>query len=245
VKREYHRWFSPSLGREMELLVFGPAASACAKVLIFPTREGRFYDYENWGMVEALTPSIKQGWLELICVDSVDSESLYAGYKTPESRIARHGQYESYILNEVIPFMRSQDPHAFLMAHGCSIGAYHAINLGLRHPGLFGKILALSGRYDLTRRVGPFADLFDTYYDQNIYFHTPTHFLPQMNDSTQIEALRRMEIILVVGETDPFRASTEELSGCLWDKGIWNALEIWPGEAHRPRYWRQMVRAYL
>ncbi len=26
MKREYHKWFSPSLGRDMELLVFGHAA---------------------------------------------------------------------------------------------------------------------------------------------------------------------------------------------------------------------------
>jgi esterase/lipase superfamily enzyme len=47
VKREYHKWFSPSLGRDMELLVFGHTG---ARVLVFPTREGRFYDYENWDL---------------------------------------------------------------------------------------------------------------------------------------------------------------------------------------------------
>ncbi len=41
MRRQYHKWFSPSLGREMELLVFGHAG---AKVMVFPTREGRFYD---------------------------------------------------------------------------------------------------------------------------------------------------------------------------------------------------------
>jgi esterase/lipase superfamily enzyme len=36
----------------MELLIFGHAG---AKVLVFPTRQGRFFDYENWGLVDALS----------------------------------------------------------------------------------------------------------------------------------------------------------------------------------------------
>ena len=226
----------------MELLVFGHVG---ARVLVFPTREGRFYDYENWGLVEALREKIERGWLQLFCVDSLDVESFYAYGKHPACRIARHQQYEAYLLDEVLPLMRAHDPDAFLMAHGCSIGAYHAVNIALRHPDLFGKVVALSGRYDLTQPVGPFTDLFNGYYDQNIYLHTPVHYLPQLRDAHQLAAIRKMEIILMVGEDDPFRASTTALSNQLWDKGAWNALELWKGGAHRPRYWREMVRKCL
>jgi hypothetical protein len=48
VNREYHKWLSPALGREMELLVFehaGPPA------LAFSTSCGRFFDFENCSMV--------------------------------------------------------------------------------------------------------------------------------------------------------------------------------------------------
>ncbi len=48
MKREYHKWYSHSLKKEMELLVFGYAG---AKVLFFPPRMGRFYDYENWKII--------------------------------------------------------------------------------------------------------------------------------------------------------------------------------------------------
>ena len=71
--REYHKWFSPALGRDMELLVFGHAG---APVLVFPTREGRFFDYENWGLVGAATEHIESGRLRLFCVDSVDAEAF-------------------------------------------------------------------------------------------------------------------------------------------------------------------------
>ena len=226
----------------MELLIFGHSG---AKVLVFPTREGRFFDYENWGLVEALAPSIDAGYLQLYCVDSVDSESLYCGWRIPSHRIERHRQYEQYILLEVVPLMRSGCADAFLIAHGCSIGAYHAVTMALRHPGLFGKVVALSGRYDLTRAVAPFTDLFDGYYDHDIYQHTPNHFLPDVSDQRSLELLRNTEFLIAVGESDPFLESTTELSHLLRSKGISHQLAIWEGEAHRARYWRMMVPLYL
>lgn len=226
----------------MEILVFGHGG---AKALVFPTRGGRFYDFENWGLVGALSESIRHGALQLFCVDSIDSESLYCRDLPLRARIARHVQFEGYLLAEVIPLMRSRSYHPFLVAHGCSVGAYHAVNLALRNPGLFAKVVALSGRYDLTRSAGSFTDLFDGSYCQDLYFHTPTHFLPQLEDSHALHHMRNTEIVLAVGHDDPFRPSTEELSGQLWDKCIPHKLAIWEGEAHRPRYWRQMVRCYL
>ncbi len=226
----------------MELLVFGHAG---AKVLVFPTRQGRFFDYENWGLIDALSPSIEHGLLHVFCVDSVDSESLYCSSIPPPARIARHKQYEQYILQEVIPFMCGGAEPSLLIAHGCSVGAYHAVTLALRNPGLFGKIVALSGRYDLTKAVGPFPDLFDGYYDENIYFHTPNHFLPQLNEPTALLAIRQTEIVLAVGENDHFKNSTEQLSRQLAEKAVPHSLAVWSGEAHKAYYWRQMVRLYL
>src|ERR1700719_596773 len=51
MNREYHKWYSPRLGRDMELLVFGHAG---LPVLVFPTSGGRFYEFEDRGMVGAL-----------------------------------------------------------------------------------------------------------------------------------------------------------------------------------------------
>jgi esterase/lipase superfamily enzyme len=242
VQRQYHKWFSNTLGRDMELLVFGHAG---AKVLVFPTREGRFYDYENWGLVDALRHSIEGGHIRLFCVDGVDSQSLYCRSVPPPVRVERRRQYERYILQDVIPFMVSQNGVPFLIVHGCSIGAYHAANLAFRHPSLFCKVVALSGRYDLTRPVGPFEDLFNGHYDHDVYFNTPNHFLPNLNDPGLLEPLRRMDITLAVGEQDPFHESNRALSWALACKGVPHRLAIWPGEAHRARYWREMVSHYL
>ncbi|NTV64815.1 MAG: esterase family protein [Oscillochloris sp.] len=242
MDRVYHRWWSPHLQRNMELLVFGHAG---ARVLVFPTRGGRFYDYENWGMVAALRQTLEVGNLQLYCVDSIDHESLYALSRPPWERISRHLQYERYIIEEVLPLSAQLNPSPYLIAHGCSLGAYHAINLAFRHPTRFSKVVALSGRYDLTVPVSMYRSLFDGHYDETIYFHTPCHFVPQLTDPHLLEALRRIEITLAVGEEDVFLANNHAFSRMLWEKGIWHGLYIWDGKAHCAAAWQQMVPHYL
>jgi esterase/lipase superfamily enzyme len=160
MNREYHFWWSWRLDRNMELLVFGHAG---AKVIVFPTREGRFYEYENLRMTEVFRDKLEKGFLQLFCVDGIDSESFYCREAHPSGRIQRHRQYEEYILNEVLPFMALKNPHPCVIVHGCSLGAYHAVNIAMRHPHLFRKLAAFSGRYDLTINVegfpGPFRRL--------------------------------------------------------------------------------------
>lgn len=242
MHRDYHRWHSPSLGRDMELLVFGHGG---ARVLVFPTRDGRFHEYEDLRIVEALAPRIRAGELQLWCVDSLDWESFYCFWCRPEDRIRRHILFERYILEEVLPFMGRQNPDPRLIAHGCSLGAFHAANIAFRHPHLFSKLVAFSGRFDLTRPVESFQDLFGGYYDENIYFHTPTHFLPNLSCETRLGHLRRMEIDLAVGAEDPFLGSNRQLSEILFAKGVHNRLHVWAGRAHRGYYWRRMAPNYL
>ncbi len=235
MHREYHRWYSPRLHRDMELLVFGHAG---ARMLVFPTSQGRFYEYEDRGMVSNLGHELESGLLQLYCVDSVDAESFYARWAHPADRIRRHIQYEAYLLDEVLPLSRAKNSNPFTISHGCSFGAYHAVNIALRHPHLFGRVLALSGKYDM-------SSFFDGYYDDNIYFNTPSQFVPHIQDAGQIAALRHLDIILVTGSQDPNVENTRALSQALWSKGVWNALRIWDGWSHDWPYWMQMTRHYI
>ncbi|UFH55721.1 esterase family protein [Spirosoma sp. KNUC1025] len=226
----------------MEMLIFGHAG---ARVLVFPTRRGRFHEYEDLGLVQALAEQLENGWLQLFCVDSVDRESVYNRYASPSDRIRRHGQYEQYILNEILPFSRLKNPQPFMISHGCSLGAYHAVNIALRHPQWFGKIVAFSGRYSLSEPVAEFRGLFDDYYDEEIYFHSPNHFLPNLTDDTVLDHLRRMNIVLTIGVEDPFMHSNLTLSETLWNKNINHDLFMWDGRAHQAEDWQKMVQLYL
>ena len=226
----------------MELLVFGHAG---ARVLFFPTRTARFYDYENWGMLAAIKDKIDAGFLQVICVDSVDKESLYNNHIHPAERIKRHVLYEQYVLNEVLPFTLKNNPGSALISAGCSLGAYHAVNIALKHPHLFNKVVGMSGRYDLSQKQGVFIDLFHGYRDENIYFNMPNQYLANLTDVKIIENLKKIEIVIAIGNEDAFLHDSKLLSEILWNKGVWHALYLWDGEAHKPRFWRKMMQIYF
>lgn len=242
MNREYCKWYSARVERDMELLVLGHAG---AKVLVFPTRCARFHEYEDLGLAAALNEKIERGDLQLYCVDSLDQESLYCCWNHPQDRIRRHQRYEDYLLHEVLPLMWQKNPHPCVIAHGCSFGAYHALNFAFRHPHCFSKVAAFSGRYDLTQSVEHFRDLFDGHYDEQIYFHMPSHFLPNAHDPALLGQLRRLDIVLTVGEADPFLDNNRHFSTTLWDKGIWHALHVWQGRAHSAPAWRKMAGLYV
>lgn len=242
MHREYHKWFSNHLNREMELLVFGHGGRA---VILFPTRMARFYDYENWGIVNALSNQLNDGTLQLFCVDSIDNESFYNQDVFPSVRIARHLQYESYLLDEVLPLIYQMGNSEYIETAGFSMGAYHAVNLAMKHPHLFRKTVGISGRYDLTHSTAPFADLLGGFRNELTYFNMPEQYLQNLQDDRSISRIKEMEIILAVGETDPFLESNQTLSQLLWGKGIVNQLYTWDNDAHRPHYWRKMAPLYI
>jgi esterase/lipase superfamily enzyme len=188
---------------------------------------------------------IEAGHLQLFCIDSVDGESFYSEATPGFDRVRRHQRYEEYVLEEVLPLTDSLNAGSFLMTHGCSLGAYHAVNIALRHPKRFGKAVALSGRFDLTRSMQDFCDLLAGHRDELVYFHTPNAFLPNVSDAQLLTTLRRMEIVLAVGEADPFRDENVRMVGTLQRFGIPHSFHMWTGRAHCPREWSKMVELYL
>lgn len=235
MHRSYHRWDSPSLGRPMELLVFGHAG---APVIVFPTSQGRYFEYEDRGMVAALSHHLEQGWIQLICVDSVDAESWYCDWAHPRGRLYRHDQYEWYIINEVLPFVRSQNSNPFTMAHGCSFGACHAMLIALRYPSAFNRVLGFAGYYDMRRFL-------DGYYDEEVYYHNPVQLVQGLQPGQLLDDIRRLDIIMAIGRDDSAAATNTALSEALWSKNIWHAMRWWDGWAHDWPFWSQMITMYV
>jgi esterase/lipase superfamily enzyme len=236
VNREYHKWSSSRLGREMELLVFGHAG---LPVVVFPTSGGRFYEFEDRGMIAALAGRIDAGQLQLICVDSVDMESWYNRQVHPRWRIARHMQYEGYVLDEVVPMLRSKNGDAHLVALGCSFGGYHAVNIAMRHPETFTGFLSMSGAFDL-------SNFLDGYYDQDCYFNLPTHYLPNMNDPWFFERYSRNNYVLATGWDDQCLGQNQNLDRILSSRGIGHRFFVWDSyNAHDWPTWQRMMLEYL
>ena len=236
VNREYHKWFSPALGRDMELLVFGHGGTPA---LTFSTSCGRFFDFEDRGMVYAVQDRIEQGHLQLFCIDSVDAESWYNHTVVPRARIARHLRFEQYILQEVAPFVRYRNSSDNLAAVGCSFGGYHAANIALRHPGIFTSILSMGGLIDPSRFLSG-------YYDQDCYFNLPTHYMPNMHDESYFRLYRRNSCILATGINDVCRGVNEQMAHILHSREIPCRLDVWgDGAGHDWSTWQRMMQAYL
>lgn len=236
MNREYHKWWSSRLGRDMEMLVFGHAG---LPTLVFPTSQGRFFEFEDRGMVGKLCGKIESGGLQLFCLDSVDSESWYNKGVPPRWRVARHMQYEDYILNEVVPLIRQKNPRTDLGATGCSFGGYHAINLALRRPDVVTACLSMSGAFDIHQFL-------DGYYDDDCYFNCPPDYLRNMHDAWHLDRYRQNKFVLATGEHDMCWNENERLAEIMREKQIPHRLDVWRDQTgHDWPSWLRMAETYF
>src|SRR5262249_33750044 len=134
MNREYHRWYSPSLGRDMELLIHGHAGTP---LIVFPSSKGRFFEYEDRGMINATWDRYENGHVMAFCPDWVDTESWNNHGPPPADRARRQSAYNSYIVNEVVPLIRQRNQSPGIVTTGCSFGGYHAMNIALHRPDIF------------------------------------------------------------------------------------------------------------
>ena len=236
---EYHKYWSRNLNRDMEFKLYGHAGKP---ILVFPTKGGTFHEYEDFGMVEVCRPFIDEGRIRLFAVDSVDHESwLNEGIPLPE-RPKRHNQYDKYIVEEIVPYIRERCGNGGMTTHGCSYGAYHCVNIFFRHPDIFDTTIALSGPFHARYCIGD-------YMDDNVYYNSPIAFLPNLNDPWYLERFRRGRIVICVGQgywEDVFLADTRELQRILEEKQIPAWIDIWGHDvAHDWPWWKKMMPYYL
>lgn len=236
MHREYVKWYSERLQRDMEILLYGHAG---LPMMVFPTSMGRFYEYEDRGMVHALSGAIDQGHLQVFCVDSVDKESWYNKRAHPGYRAHRHNQYDSYLVHEAVPFVRSRNQSPRFASSGCSFGGYHATNFALRHPDVVTDCVSMSGAYDIHQFVRG-------HYDENCYFNCPVDYLPGLSDEWFLERYRRMTLLLAVGEHDICLGENYRLAQILGDRHIPHKLDVWGfGARHDWPLWHDMARRYF
>jgi esterase/lipase superfamily enzyme len=215
----------------MEMLVFGESGTP---VIVFPTSMGRFYQWEDFGMIDALADKIDAGYLQLWCVDSVDGESWYAKDRPPRARVERHLAYERYVVAEFLPRV----PHPPVTV-GSSFGALHALLFVLRRPTLFGGFIGLSGAYDTQRWL-------EGYFDDDVYYTNPLAFLPGLTAEGYLAPLRSMEKrVIATGAEDRNVEDSVRVGTLLREKGIDVRLDLWPGWSHDWPYWKEMLRRYV
>lgn len=237
---EYHKKWSEHLNKDMECKIYGHAGKP---MMVFPTGCGRFYEFEDFGMVESVRWFIDEGKLMLYAIDSVDCESWMAHWMFPGDRGWRHLQYERYVLEEAVPFVLEHSGYQGRLATmGCSMGAYHAANFFFKHPDVFDTVIALSGMYGPKYFVGD-------YMDDNVYFNFPLCYLPNLTDPWYIEQFRESEIVICVGqgawEEDCLR-ETRALEEDLHALGVPAWIDYWGHNvSHDWPWWRKQLRYFL
>jgi esterase/lipase superfamily enzyme len=239
VHVEERSWWSPALGHDMGLKVYGHDGRA---VVAFPSQEGRFWDFESWGMVDACAGLIEAGRARIVAIDGIDWQSWANWGAHPADRARRHEDYDRYVATEVAPFARELSGRETCWVTGASMGAYHAANALFRHPDLFDGLIAMSGLYQLRMFVGDHAD-------DSIYFNSPLLYLPGMEDPWYLDRLRAARIAFVVGQgawEDEMIADARAMEEILRAKGIPAIVDFWGHDVnHDWPWWRRMLPHYL
>ena len=236
MRRDYHNWYSHRLGRYMELLAYGYGGMP---VLVFPTSQGKFYEYENSGMIHAISQKIENGQLQVFCVDSVDSESWYNRGIHPHDRVTRYMAYESYLLYEVLPLIKGVNGRGRICVTGCSLGGYHAVNFALKHPDATSDCISMSGAFDM-------RSFMDGYYDSDFYFNNPVDYVPNTSDPWFLQRYKEMRLVLAVGDHDICLGENYRMAHLLGNRGIPHWLDVWTGgERHDWPLWHRMAAKFF
>jgi esterase/lipase superfamily enzyme len=215
-------------------------------VLAFPSEQGPAWQYEERGMIESIEPLLDAGRVKVYCVQSYDSWTWQDQSVPLEERAQRHGHYEDWILNRVVPFIGEDTGGGAgeLIVTGCSFGAYHAANFCLKRADLFPLAICQSGVYDVA--VVGWGDRGDS-----VYFNNPGDYVANL-EGDHLDWLRsRASLLLVCGQgqwedTTGALESTHRFAQLLAGKGIRCELDLWGHDVpHDWPSWRAQLAYHL
>ncbi len=223
----------------MPISVYGTYGFA---LLMVPTASADFLEYERFQLIDAISMFINSGKCKVFSINSINNESWLNNSMNPRDKIIRHQQFNEYVYNEVVPFIRNntswQTP---IIICGASFGALHSMNLFLKRPDLINGCLAMSGVYDLTEYT-------KGYYDEDVYFNSPIHYLPNLTDHHLLEQIRHSGHIHILAGSGAFEDpdASRRFAGVLYSKNINYELDIWGQDMkHDWPTWRKMLPHYL
>jgi esterase/lipase superfamily enzyme len=236
--REIHQWYSPALNKEMPVAVYGHYGFA---LLMVPTAAADYLEYERFELIDQLKPFLDEGKLKIFSVNSINTESWMNKEMEGAHKAIRQNQFNEYVFNEVIPFIKSKTSQDTpIITCGASFGAFHSMNLFLKRPDLINGVIAMSGVYDLMEYT-------DGFYDDQVYFNSPMHYIPNLADHDTLEKIRRGKIILATGSgnhEDP--EANRRFSNLLQSKSIPHDLEVWAEDIHHDwPTWRKMLPYFI
>lgn len=241
----YFKHYSGNLNRHMEFKVYGHGGMP---VLFVPCQSGRFFDFENFHMVDYWARWIEEGRCTVYSCDCIDDEAWAAKGADNRWRIENHEKWYRYIVDELVPYIKHLNGERTgydqrILTFGCSMGAMHAANLFFRRPDLFAGCFAISGLYDS-------PEFFGEYVDDLVYNNCPVYYLANLpHDHFYMDMYRNSKILIVVGQgrwEEPLIESTRRLHHVMMAKGIPGRVEYWGHDVdHDWPWWYKMVEHYV
>jgi esterase/lipase superfamily enzyme len=232
-------WFSHRLQKDMPIAVYGHYGFA---LLLVPTAAADFLEYERFQLIESLRPFIDGGKIKVFSINSINNESWMNSMMDPRDKAFRHRLFNEYVYQEIVPFIKTHTSQETpIIISGASFGALHSMNLFLKRPDLLNGVIALSGVYDLTEYTRG-------YFDDDVYFNSPQHYMPNLTDHSILEQIRKSNHIHIFSGSGPYEAphAARSFAHILYGKGIYYELDIWGGEwPHDWHTWRTVLPHYL
>lgn len=235
MKRELTSWYSPALNKEMPIASYGHFGFA---ILLIPTAAADYLEYERFQLIDAIAPFINSGKCRVFSIDSMNKESWMNNQMLPEHKAIRHNQFNNYVFNEVVPFIRSStSDETMIYTCGASFGALHAMNLFMKRPDIINGAISMSGVYDLTEYTKGF-------WDDQVFYNSPVHYMPSLNDNWYLDKIKASHHIHIYSGSGNFEdpEASKKFAGILYTKGIWYDLDIWGPDIHHDwPTWRSML----
>ena len=246
MKVMYFKEYSSCLGRDMEYKVYGHAGKP---VLAFPSQDGRFFDFENNGMIGCIEAYINDGRIQVFTCDSNDVNSWSSKSWDNRKRIEAQEAYFHYVTDELCPRIIAINEEANgakadgILTTGCSMGGTHALNFLLRRPDIFSGCIALSGAYNARL-------YFPDYSDDLVYANYPVDYINGMPyDHPYVEMYRHRDIILCCGRgawEHPMQEDSARMKELFEYKNIPAWVDYWGTDVSHDRpWWRKQLPYYM
>ncbi len=231
IHESYHRWYSPNLGKDIEMLVHGYRGYP---VIMFPSTKGRYFESKDFGLIRSAEWFLERGFIQIFCPDSIDAWSWYNRGIHPADRVRNHIWYDKMVLEEIVGRVRWNTGAGKVAVAGASFGGFHAANFAFRHPYAVSHLFSMSGAFDI-------KSFMDGYYDDNVYFNNPVDFIQGLDHPD----LWRMNIVLGTSEWDICRPANEHLSHLLGRRNVNHWLDMRGWKEHDWPLWHEMFPHYL
>src|SRR5207249_4709808 len=104
MQRELTSWYSPALSKEMPVAAYGHYGIG---LLLVPTASADYLEYERFQLMDSIQPNIESGKVKVFSINSINVESWLNNHMDPRHKAIRHQQFNDYVFNEVVPFIRN------------------------------------------------------------------------------------------------------------------------------------------